>query len=145
MCFSVYSVSHCSNKPTIIYIYIYMHTYIHTYILYIYINSGLLLRKHENFQGGSIWYRWVFIYFPHRFFLMCYMFVNLACALQTLLRTPNWRPRFKFYHWYKHTQIPAPLGLCHWQNRHVFVWGDESWKSFITFYLKIKTTIYHTT
>ncbi|KAJ8401345.1 hypothetical protein AAFF_G00385760 [Aldrovandia affinis] len=33
------------------------------------------------------------------FFLMCYMFVNLACALQTLLHTPNWRPRFKFYHW----------------------------------------------
>uniref|UniRef100_A0A8C1PB86 Solute carrier family 12 member 5a n=1 Tax=Cyprinus carpio TaxID=7962 RepID=A0A8C1PB86_CYPCA len=33
------------------------------------------------------------------FFLMCYMFVNLACAVQTLLRTPNWRPRFKFYHW----------------------------------------------
>ncbi|NXS32528.1 S12A5 protein, partial [Pomatostomus ruficeps] len=34
-----------------------------------------------------------------RFFLMCYMFVNLACALQTLLRTPNWRPRFRYYHW----------------------------------------------
>uniref|UniRef100_A0A8C8IPC3 Solute carrier family 12 member 5a n=1 Tax=Oncorhynchus tshawytscha TaxID=74940 RepID=A0A8C8IPC3_ONCTS len=33
------------------------------------------------------------------FFLMCYMFVNLACALQTLLRTPNWRPRFNYYHW----------------------------------------------
>ncbi|KAG8036577.1 hypothetical protein G9C98_003899 [Cotesia typhae] len=33
------------------------------------------------------------------FFLMCYGFVNLACALQTLLKTPNWRPRFKFYHW----------------------------------------------
>ncbi|XP_034164441.1 solute carrier family 12 member 7 isoform X5 [Pangasianodon hypophthalmus] len=33
------------------------------------------------------------------FFLMCYLFVNLACALQTLLRTPNWRPRFKYYHW----------------------------------------------
>ncbi|RWS22543.1 solute carrier family 12 member 4-like protein, partial [Leptotrombidium deliense] len=32
------------------------------------------------------------------FFLMCYMFVNLACTLQSLLRTPNWRPRFKFYH-----------------------------------------------
>ncbi|KAF4086103.1 hypothetical protein AMELA_G00102940 [Ameiurus melas] len=30
---------------------------------------------------------------------MCYLFVNLACAIQTLLRTPNWRPRFKFYHW----------------------------------------------
>lgn len=34
-----------------------------------------------------------------RFFLMCYMFVNLACAVQTLLRAPNWRPRFKYYHW----------------------------------------------
>nr|XP_055058227.1 solute carrier family 12 member 7 isoform X6 [Misgurnus anguillicaudatus] len=34
------------------------------------------------------------------FFLMCYLFVNLACAVQTLLRTPNWRPRFKFYHWF---------------------------------------------
>uniref|UniRef100_A0A8C5AWH9 Solute carrier family 12 member 7a n=1 Tax=Gadus morhua TaxID=8049 RepID=A0A8C5AWH9_GADMO len=33
------------------------------------------------------------------FFLMCYLFVNLACAVQTLLRTPAWRPRFKFYHW----------------------------------------------
>lgn len=33
------------------------------------------------------------------FFLMCYGFVNLACVVQTLLRTPNWRPRFKFYHW----------------------------------------------
>ncbi|XP_041813203.1 solute carrier family 12 member 4 isoform X2 [Chelmon rostratus] len=32
------------------------------------------------------------------FFLMCYLFVNLACAVQTLLRTPNWRPRFKYYH-----------------------------------------------
>ncbi|KAK7910457.1 hypothetical protein WMY93_015141 [Mugilogobius chulae] len=34
-----------------------------------------------------------------KFFLMCYLFVNLACALQTLLRTPNWRPRFSYYHW----------------------------------------------
>ncbi|ODM89739.1 Solute carrier family 12 member 6 [Orchesella cincta] len=33
------------------------------------------------------------------FFLMCYGFVNLACALQTLLKTPSWRPRFKYYHW----------------------------------------------
>ncbi|XP_025405084.1 solute carrier family 12 member 4 isoform X3 [Sipha flava] len=33
------------------------------------------------------------------FLLMCYAFVNLACVLQTLLRTPNWRPRFKYYHW----------------------------------------------
>lgn len=29
------------------------------------------------------------------FFLMCYGFVNLACVLQSLLKTPNWRPRFK--------------------------------------------------
>lgn len=33
------------------------------------------------------------------FFLMCYAFVNIVCALQTLLKSPNWRPRFKFYHW----------------------------------------------
>ncbi|VDO95080.1 unnamed protein product [Soboliphyme baturini] len=33
------------------------------------------------------------------FFLMSYCFVNLACALQTLLNAPNWRPRFRFYHW----------------------------------------------
>lgn len=33
------------------------------------------------------------------FFLMCYMFVNLACTLQSVLKTPNWRPRFKYYHW----------------------------------------------
>jgi solute carrier family 12 (potassium/chloride transporter), member 4/6 len=30
---------------------------------------------------------------------MCYGFVNLICALQTLLNMPNWRPRFKYYHW----------------------------------------------
>lgn len=41
------------------------------------------------------------------FFLMCYGFVNLACGLQTLLRTPNWRPRFRYYHW-----LLSFLGLC---------------------------------
>lgn len=43
------------------------------------------------------------------FFLMCYGFVNLACAVQTLLRTPNWRPRFRFYHW---TLSLLGLTLC---------------------------------
>ncbi|CAO1414154.1 unnamed protein product [Diamesa tonsa] len=43
------------------------------------------------------------------FFLMCYGFVNLACAVQTLLRTPNWRPRFKYYHW---TLSFFGLALC---------------------------------
>uniref|UniRef100_X1Z3Q1 Amino acid permease/ SLC12A domain-containing protein n=1 Tax=Capitella teleta TaxID=283909 RepID=X1Z3Q1_CAPTE len=33
------------------------------------------------------------------FFLMCYGFVNLACAIQTLMKAPSWRPRFKYYHW----------------------------------------------
>lgn len=33
------------------------------------------------------------------FFLMCYGFVNMACALQTILKTPSWRPRYKYYHW----------------------------------------------
>lgn len=36
---------------------------------------------------------------------MCYGFVNLACVLQSLLRTPNWRPRFKYYHWYVFNQV----------------------------------------
>lgn len=43
------------------------------------------------------------------FFLMCYGFVNMACALQTLLRTPSWRPRFQFYHW---TLSLLGLALC---------------------------------
>jgi len=34
-----------------------------------------------------------------RFFLVCYLFVNLICVLQTLLKTPSWRPRFRYYHW----------------------------------------------
>uniref|UniRef100_A0A914WPA5 Solute carrier family 12 member 6 n=1 Tax=Plectus sambesii TaxID=2011161 RepID=A0A914WPA5_9BILA len=33
------------------------------------------------------------------FFLMCYAFVNFICALHSLLGAPNWRPRFRFYHW----------------------------------------------
>ncbi|KHJ45571.1 amino acid permease [Trichuris suis] len=33
------------------------------------------------------------------FFLMCYCFINIVCTLQTLLKAPNWRPRFRFYHW----------------------------------------------
>eukprot|EP00731_Ephydatia_muelleri_P026279 Em0018g379a len=33
------------------------------------------------------------------FFLIKYLIVNLACALQSLLKAPNWRPRFRFYHW----------------------------------------------
>nr|AKN21475.1 slc12a-1 [Schmidtea mediterranea] len=34
------------------------------------------------------------------FFLMLYAFVNLACALQNILNAPNWRPRFRYYHWF---------------------------------------------
>ena len=43
---------------------------------------------------------------------MCYMFVNLACAVQTLLRTPNWRPRFRYYHWWVPV-LPPPNPLSH--------------------------------
>ena len=32
-------------------------------------------------------------------YLMCDIFVNLACTLQSLLRSPSWRPRYKYYHW----------------------------------------------
>lgn len=33
------------------------------------------------------------------FFLMVYLFVNLACALQSLLKSPSWRPKYRYYHW----------------------------------------------
>uniref|UniRef100_T2M3T2 Solute carrier family 12 member 6 n=1 Tax=Hydra vulgaris TaxID=6087 RepID=T2M3T2_HYDVU len=33
------------------------------------------------------------------FFLMCYGFINFACTLQSILRLPNWRPRYRYYHW----------------------------------------------
>ncbi|CAJ0601996.1 unnamed protein product [Cylicocyclus nassatus] len=34
-----------------------------------------------------------------QFFLMCYLGVNTACALQSLLKSPGWRPSFKYFHW----------------------------------------------
>ncbi|CAK5031253.1 unnamed protein product [Meloidogyne enterolobii] len=33
------------------------------------------------------------------FFLMCYAFVNIICALHSILGAPNWRPRYVYYHW----------------------------------------------
>ncbi|CAI4230824.1 unnamed protein product [Auanema sp. JU1783] len=33
------------------------------------------------------------------FFLMCYAFVNIIAFLHSVLRAPNWRPRFKYFHW----------------------------------------------
>ena len=40
------------------------------------------------------------------FFLLAYTMTNLACLLVTLSRTPNFRPRFRFFSW--HT---AALGV----------------------------------
>lgn len=31
--------------------------------------------------------------------VMCYLFINLACTLHSLLESPGWRPRFKHFHW----------------------------------------------
>ncbi|CAD5219732.1 unnamed protein product [Bursaphelenchus okinawaensis] len=33
------------------------------------------------------------------FFLMCYAFVNMICAMHSVLGAPNWRPRYTYYHW----------------------------------------------
>ncbi|PAV64333.1 hypothetical protein WR25_25400 [Diploscapter pachys] len=33
------------------------------------------------------------------FFLMCYAFVNVICFMHSILKSPNWRPRFRYYHW----------------------------------------------
>ena len=41
------------------------------------------------------------------FFLLCYAFVNAACLLQDVLKEPNWRPRFRFYH-----PATSAIGLC---------------------------------
>ena len=32
------------------------------------------------------------------FFLMCYLFVNVACVLQSFLKAPSWRPKWQYYH-----------------------------------------------
>ncbi|KAK1802521.1 hypothetical protein P4O66_021804, partial [Electrophorus voltai] len=67
--------------------------------------TGRLLSGLSCSQGSAVLHLCFVILSPQhlqkaqQFFLMCYLFVNLACAVQTLLRTPNWRPRFKYYHW----------------------------------------------
>lgn len=33
------------------------------------------------------------------FFLMCYVCVNLSCAVLEAVHDPNWRPTFRFHHW----------------------------------------------
>ena len=40
------------------------------------------------------------------FFLLCYTAVNASVLIQDWLRTPNWRPRFRYYH-----PLTAALGL----------------------------------
>uniref|UniRef100_A0A0N4Z7Y3 Solute carrier family 12 member 6 n=1 Tax=Parastrongyloides trichosuri TaxID=131310 RepID=A0A0N4Z7Y3_PARTI len=34
-----------------------------------------------------------------QFFLMCYFGINAACALQSVMKAPGWRPSFKYFHW----------------------------------------------
>jgi solute carrier family 12 (potassium/chloride transporter), member 4/6 len=34
-----------------------------------------------------------------QFFLMCYLGVNTACALQSIMKAPGWRPSFRYFHW----------------------------------------------
>ncbi len=71
-----------------------------------------LIFSNYNSQRFEVWsVCGLFLSCVCRFFLMCYMFVNLACAVQTLLRTPNWRPRFKFYHWWASERTSYRL-LC---------------------------------
>ncbi|EFO27972.2 hypothetical protein LOAG_00512 [Loa loa] len=33
------------------------------------------------------------------FFLMCYAFINVICAMHSIVKAPNWRPRYRYYHW----------------------------------------------
>ncbi|QDZ20292.1 family 12 solute carrier protein [Chloropicon primus] len=34
------------------------------------------------------------------FFLLCYAGVNSSCALLGMMQAPNWRPRWRYYHWF---------------------------------------------
>jgi len=45
------------------------------------------------------------------FFLMCYTCVNLSCAILHAAEDPNWRPRFRYYHW--SVSLAGAL-LCIW-------------------------------
>jgi potassium/chloride transporter 4/5/6 len=49
---------------------------------------GILIAVIENIAGLIT-----------QFFLMCYLGVNTACALQSLLKAPGWRPGFRYFHW----------------------------------------------
>lgn len=37
--------------------------------------------------------------FTAMFFLNLYAYINLACAVSTLIGAPGWRPRYRGYHW----------------------------------------------
>jgi hypothetical protein len=45
------------------------------------------------------------------FFLMCYTCVNFSCFMSEVLSDPNWRPRFRYYHW---AQSLFGTVLCIW-------------------------------
>ena len=47
-----------------------------------------------------------------QFFLMCYCSVNTACALQSILKSPGWRPSFRYYHWFA-SPTHSPLTQAH--------------------------------
>uniref|UniRef100_A0A6G1S8U8 Solute carrier family 12 member 5 n=1 Tax=Aceria tosichella TaxID=561515 RepID=A0A6G1S8U8_9ACAR len=64
--------------------------------------------------------------------VMCYFFINLACTLHSLLGSPNWRPRFKYYHW--STSLLGCI-LC------LFVMIVSSWVYFLVAIL-LATCIY---
>ncbi|KRZ38042.1 Solute carrier family 12 member 6, partial [Trichinella pseudospiralis] len=53
-----------------------------------------------------------------QFFLMCYLSVNAACVLQSVLKAPSWRPRFRFYHWslsmFGAALCVAVMFMSHW-------------------------------
>jgi hypothetical protein len=62
-------------------------------------NLFLIIEKLSSLNLIDILKRFYYFTNVTRFFLMCYGFINMACALQTLMKAPSWRPRFKYYHW----------------------------------------------
>ncbi|CAD5228337.1 unnamed protein product [Bursaphelenchus xylophilus] len=66
------------------------------------------------------------------FLLMCYLGVNLSCAIQSIMKAPGWRPTFKYFHW---TLSLAGALLC------LMIMFISSWK-FAILAIAMGVTVY---
>ena len=94
-----YPSIHLSIYCFVCHLSIYLSTLYLSNYLSIYLSTCIFLQVSINLSIYLPMYLSIPIFLLSRFYLMCYMFVNAACTLQSLLKSPSWRPRFRFYHW----------------------------------------------